>query len=61
MIESSSHFVTQVTMLQMLRNFTRNEVTQAKCVTVGKSYGIYTNCFEQFFYRLSSYFEKFST
>ena len=36
-------------MLQMLLSFTRNEVTQAKCVTGGKSYRIYTNCFEQSF------------
>ena len=48
MVESSSHFVTQAS-IQMLQSFTRNEVTQAKCVTGGKSYRIYTNCFEQSF------------
>ena len=48
MVEPSSHFVTQAS-IQMLQSFTTNEVTQAKCLTGGKSYRIYTNCFEQSF------------
>ena len=45
------------------RSFTRNDsgypCTQAKCVTGGKSYGIYTNCFEQFFIGLVAILRNF--